>query len=115
MGLLVPNNVYLIEPVGYLEMIWLEMNCELIVTDSGGVQKEAYFHRRPCITMRNETEWTELVEMGVNCLVGVDSQLIENSLNKNWENINFSKQEVYGEGNAGLKIAEKLREYLPHE
>jgi UDP-GlcNAc3NAcA epimerase len=61
--------VQVVEPVGFLEMTWLLNHCELVITDSGGVQKEAYFHRKPCLTLRDETEWVELVDAGYNRLV----------------------------------------------
>lgn len=58
--------VQAIDPVGYLEMVWLLANCSLVVTDSGGLQKEAFFFSKPCVTTRDETEWTELVDLGWN-------------------------------------------------
>src|SRR3546814_18252713 len=71
-GILLPDRVRAIDPVGYLEMLWLEDRCATVVTDSGGVQKEAYFHGKRCVTVRDETEWVELVALGVNAVVGVD-------------------------------------------
>lgn len=71
-GLAIPETIRVVAPVGYLEMVWLEAHSALIATDSGGVQKEAYFHGKPCVTLREETEWVELVESGWNVLVGAD-------------------------------------------
>lgn len=109
MSLDLPSNVLLIDPVGYLEMVWLEMNCHLVITDSGGVQKEAYFHGKPCITLRDETEWTELVDMNVNRLVGVDSKRIADALNGCWDGISFTEANVYGSGDSGVQIAAFLK------
>ena len=112
MSLDMPANVIVIDPVGYLEMVWLEINSKLIITDSGGVQKEAYFHSRPCITMRDETEWMELVDMGVNRLVGVDPKRIIEALSADWSKIAFTDSSVYGSGKSGQLIAKYLMDNL---
>lgn len=106
MDLAMPPNVHVIDPVGYLKMVWLEMNCRLVITDSGGVQKEAYFHGKPCVTLRDETEWTELVEIGVNKLVGVCPNIISNALvdTKEFHIVNS----LYGDGFSALHICNYL-------
>ncbi|NFN88063.1 UDP-N-acetylglucosamine 2-epimerase (non-hydrolyzing) [Clostridium sporogenes] len=96
------NNVKLIEPVGYLDMITLEMNSQKIVTDSGGVQKEAFFMKKPCITMRDETEWVETVKSGWNIVVGTDKNKILNSI-LNFQPNGYQKS-IFGDGKASYKI-----------
>lgn len=106
------SKIHIIKPVGYLEMQWLLLNCNLVMTDSGGVQKEAYFSKKPCLTLRNETEWTELVEQGYNKLVGfVTNDIMEGyrAITKN--NPKFDKK-LYGSGNAGNLIAKTIVKYL---
>ena len=102
-----PVNIKIVEPVGYLEMVWLEVHSNLIVTDSGGVQKEAYFHGKHCVTLREETEWTELVEHKINKLTGSDSNLIVDAINENNEN-NIEIKNIYGAGNTSNLIVDIL-------
>jgi UDP-GlcNAc3NAcA epimerase len=99
----IPDNVKLIDPLGYLEMVWMEKNCLIVATDSGGVQKEAFFHGKRCVTLRDETEWIELVDAGFNTLTGANSELIASALVTSPAPIN-SKTNIYGDGNAGGKI-----------
>lgn len=107
MDIMVTSNIYVIGPVGYLEMVWLEMNCKIIVTDSGGVQKEAYFHKKPCIVLRDETEWIELVEIGANRLVGTDREQIHMAISDaaTWR---FGDKPFYGKGTAAQEIVSVL-------
>ncbi|MFC4544948.1 non-hydrolyzing UDP-N-acetylglucosamine 2-epimerase [Paenactinomyces guangxiensis] len=107
-GLRITNpNVRLIEPVGYLDMLQLEVNANKILTDSGGVQKEAFFAGIPCITMRDETEWTETVSLGTNILVGADQSRILEAVHQ--FNVDFSSVEpVFGDGDAARQIVERL-------
>lgn len=104
MEIAIPECVYAVEPVSYLEMVWLESNCKLIATDSGGVQKEAFFHKKVCITLRNETEWVELVECGANFLCGTDEVKIANTIKADLA-FPAKVENFYGEGIAGVTIA----------
>lgn len=106
------TNLTLIEPVGYLEMVWLIDHCDFVMTDSGGLQKEAYFFEKQCITLRNETEWVELVECGANKLVGANKERILEAYKNNSEfNKENSKLELYGGGKASENIIKELLEY----
>lgn len=99
-GHIVPKTVNIIEPVGYLDMVMLERHAKLIATDSGGVQKEAFFHRVPCLTLRSETEWIELVDKGVNRLV---DQPDADDFEFNPPHAAFDDQ-IYGSGDASIKV-----------
>jgi UDP-N-acetylglucosamine 2-epimerase len=99
-------HVRLIEPVGYFDMMVLEENAHLIATDSGGVQREAYFFAVPCLTLRDETEWVETVEAGWNRLVGARTEAIAQA----WRTFAPPAQHppIFGDGTAGQQIAERL-------
>ncbi len=107
MGLALPSNVFAVDPVGYLEMVWLEANCKLVATDSGGVQKEAYFHRKRCVTLRNETEWVELVNGGFNQLVGDNVEMIGLAL-RGQQSPMFVGTTLYGCGDSAVKIIKAI-------
>ena len=98
------GNVLLIPPVGYLDMLVLEENAKKILTDSGGVQKEAYFLKVPCITLRERTEWVETVEDGWNVLVGADKFKILDAI-ENFEPSNETYSYRFGDGRASERIA----------
>jgi UDP-GlcNAc3NAcA epimerase len=98
----------IIDPVGFLDMIMLESRARIIATDSGGVQKEAYFYRVPCVTLREETEWVELVHHGWNTLCPPSNAeriraLIEARIGSRGENV-----PLYGCGEAAQRIAEVI-------
>ncbi len=101
-----------VEPVGYFDMIHLLKHCNLVLTDSGGLQKEAFFFRKPCITLREETEWVELTENGYNILAGSSQQRILEAVNNfSNQNINWDMK-LYGDGDAGNKIVALLMNLL---
>ncbi len=107
-GLEVPSNLRLIEPVGFRAMLHLERHARCIVTDSGGVQKEAFFMRKPCVTLREETEWTELVRCGWNVLVGAKAQAIAAAIAS--ATAPAAWPSLYGQGDASDKIVARVLE-----
>lgn len=103
-------HVKLAEPVSYLEMLLLEKNAKAIVTDSGGVQKEAYFAKVPCFTLRPETEWVETVETGWNQLVDPRTHNLAHLIN-DFDEPKYIDN-LYGTGNAGEKITKIIKKHL---
>lgn len=100
------KNILMIEPIGYFDMLQLEENADCILTDSGGIQKEAYLLGVRCITLREETEWIETVSAGWNQLVGTDSDAIISAVTR-WRPMG-QRMPIYGDGHA----AEKIRDVL---
>lgn len=99
----------IIDPVGYFDMLALLENCSLVMTDSGGLQKEAYFFEKYCLTLRDQTEWIELVEAKANSLVGADSRKILQEFSKNSNTKITSTKNLYGNGDAARIICEVLK------
>lgn len=101
------HNIRVIEPVGYFQMIWLLEHCELVMTDSGGLQKEAYFFNKPCITFRDETEWLELVDVGANVLTGADTMKIVCAF-RSLLGCSFRAENLYGDGRSANYMVNSL-------
>jgi UDP-GlcNAc3NAcA epimerase len=95
----------LIDPVGYFDMIMLLKHCRLVITDSGGVQKEAFFFGKHCITLREQTEWVELVENGYNILVGSDSDKLKRAFELFSTKKSDFSLDLYGKGEAAERAA----------
>jgi UDP-N-acetylglucosamine 2-epimerase len=104
------SNIVLIDPVDYLDMICLQVHADVILTDSGGVQKEAYFAGVPCVTLREETEWVETVDAGVNVLCGSDEREIITAYSKACRTKVSLRDGLYGDGKAGTAIIQSLIE-----
>ncbi len=108
-GIQLPEGIQLIEPVNYVESLALIKSASKLLTDSGGMQKEAYFFGTPCITLREETEWVETIDLGWNVLTGANPEKIKNAV------ADFApsgeRPEIYGDGKASQKIVEILETF----
>jgi UDP-N-acetylglucosamine 2-epimerase len=102
-NIIIPPNVHVIDPVGYMDMLKLEQNARIILTDSGGIQKEAYFFKVQCLTLRPETEWVETTASGWNNLVGTDPTRIISAL-KTALPPDLAHPDYFGDGHASEKI-----------
>lgn len=100
----------LLDPVGYFEMIWLLQHCSIVVTDSGGLQKEAYFFAKRCVTMRDQTEWVELIESGMNVLVGANKEKILSEVAAAGAGFNATDKEIYGNGDSSVIMLKNIKE-----
>jgi len=111
-SLSVPGTVRLLEPLGYLDLAALASQARTIATDSGGLQKEAYWYGVPCVTMRSSTEWVDTVEVGANTLVDDDPDLIADALVR--ATMPPERPDLYGDGRASERIARALLSTLSH-
>ncbi|MBD3637150.1 MAG: UDP-N-acetylglucosamine 2-epimerase (non-hydrolyzing) [Crocinitomicaceae bacterium] len=107
------SNFKVIPPVSYLDIIALESNADLILTDSGGVQKEAFFFKKPCVILREETEWVELVENGNAKLCGADEKLIVHATDELLNRSDFTYPPFYGDGKAAEFICSEILKHIP--
>jgi UDP-GlcNAc3NAcA epimerase len=106
---LAPRRIRMLEPVGYFDMMALVGGCRAVMTDSGGLQKEAYFAGKPCITLREETEWTELVTHHSAVLVGAEpARILEAEHRVRTGALAVADDKLYGLGNAADSIVEIL-------
>jgi len=106
-NIILSDNISIIEPIGYLKMVYLIKNAKMIMTDSGGLQKEAFFFEKPCITLRDETEWVELIQNKFNVLAGADKEKIIDLYHTYAFNNDFSI-DLYGGGKASEIIVKEL-------
>lgn len=106
------ERLLIIDPVSFLDMIALEKNAKMIITDSGGVQKESFFFKKPCIVLREETEWVELVENGTARLCGADSSAIRSAYAHFSAAEGMEYPDIYGDGRAAEEICRIVLDYL---
>ncbi|MDQ3100277.1 MAG: UDP-N-acetyl glucosamine 2-epimerase, partial [Bacteroidota bacterium] len=107
-SLAINDRLHVIAPVGFLEMTALEQNARIVLTDSGGVQKEAYFFGKPCVILRNETEWTELVETGMALVTDADPDRISAAVEQLLFRSMPAKEGIFGDGRAAEHICAEL-------
>jgi UDP-GlcNAc3NAcA epimerase len=105
-------TILIIPPAGFLDIIALEKNARIIISDSGGLQKESFFFQKPCVILREQTEWIEIVENGNALLAGSDFQKIIDSFNLLYNKTNYSYPAFYGDGDAASFICQKIVEDL---
>jgi UDP-N-acetylglucosamine 2-epimerase len=108
---LIGGNINIIDPIGYFDMIMLEKNARKIITDSGGVQKEAYFNKVPCITLRENTEWVETIHNGVNILAGIVPENIIEAINNFLPDEKRFTTNLFGDGQTSAKIIKIISEF----
>ncbi len=104
------KNIKTIDPLGYLDFIWLEKNASKIITDSGGIQKEAYIMEIPCITVRTETEWMETVETGWNTLTGFDMEKLTDAIYN--FSLNGKRPELFGRYSCAKRMVEIIENHF---
>lgn len=106
------SNINIIKPVGYLLMLYLTKNAYMIVTDSGGLQKEAYFLKTPCTTLRDQTEWVETLDNSWNILSSINKEEIIEKVNRNQDFRSLKQKQAFGSGDAAEKIAKAITEFI---
>ena len=106
------SKITFVNPVGYFEMLYLLQHCSLVLTDSGGLQKEAYFFEKKCVTLRNETEWVELVENKVNLLAGTETEQILRCVREMSLLTTTFPKSLYGDGRTACRITAALQETI---
>ena len=104
------KNIKILPPASFFDMIVLERHAQMVVTDSGGVQKEAFFFQKPCLILRSETEWKEIVECGAAIITDADEDRIVESFNNFVENPPHNYPEIFGDGNAAVFICKEMLE-----
>lgn len=109
-NLTIPSNVYVREPFTYHEMLCILSHCEKVLTDSGGLQKEAYWSKKPCVTLRNETEWVETMHNNWNVLTGLKGESILEAVDLKIEPNSWKP--LYGDGHAAFQIARHIKNHF---